>query len=225
MSPKAIKQLEAIDVEIGLIIQQLAQTGILNETTIIVTSDHGFVNTTGVVFKPGVILASLGLTGGHGQDWIAFPICSSGNCAIYINPDAPENSSQLVDDAIKLMLKDDSFNITRVYNTTEVVELEAWKGSYAILELGFTQQMDDSVSDEVLSTGGELGVHGYDPTLPEMFASFVIKGPQIQVGKTIGMVDLIDIAPTVAYLLGFEMTPPVEGRVLTEVFLNSTLAK
>ena len=57
--------------------------------------------------------------------------------------------------------------------------------------------------DLVTLLPGHHGTHGYDPqTTPEMRASFFIEGPKIAPGKDLGIVDMRQIAPTLAKLLG-----------------------
>jgi predicted AlkP superfamily pyrophosphatase or phosphodiesterase len=53
------------------------------------------------------------------------------------------------------------------------------------------------------------GSHGYDPNLPEMGALMLAAGRGIPAGVRIGAVPMIDIAPTVAHLLGIE--PPLQS--------------
>jgi hypothetical protein len=57
--------------------------------------------------------------------------------------------------------------------------------------------------------------HGYLPTHPKMFTSVVLSGRGVKKGAAIGHVRSLDIAPTIAALLGITMKD-VEGRVLTE---------
>jgi len=60
--------------------------------------------------------------------------------------------------------------------------------------------------------------HGYLPTNPKMFTSLVLSGRGIRKGATLGHVRSLDVAPTIARLLGLEMKD-VEGRVLTEALV------
>jgi predicted AlkP superfamily pyrophosphatase or phosphodiesterase len=57
------------------------------------------------------------------------------------------------------------------------------------------------------------GMHGYLPSLPEMASSFFIAGAGIRHGQSLGEIDMRDIAPTIAALLGFEL-PSAEGKSL-----------
>ena len=49
--------------------------------------------------------------------------------------------------------------------------------------------------------------------MPELHASFFIAGPGIPAGKSLGEVDMRDIAPTLAAILGVRL-PRAEGRNL-----------
>jgi predicted AlkP superfamily pyrophosphatase or phosphodiesterase len=58
------------------------------------------------------------------------------------------------------------------------------------------------------------GAHGHDENLLELRATFVAWGAGIKVGAQLGEIQNIDVAPTIAHLLGLSLTP-VDGRVLT----------
>ena len=73
-------------------------------------------------------------------------------------------------------------------------------------------------SEAVFEPANYYGQHGYDPNLPELHAFFVASGEGIKEGVAIGPVDLVDIAPTVAKLLGFPPPKTAEGRVLEELW-------
>ena len=56
-----------------------------------------------------------------------------------------------------------------------------------------------------------FGQHGYDPRLPEMKAIFFAAGPNFK-RRTLKDVDNIDIAPTVAELLGIDPPKDSQGK-------------
>lgn len=56
------------------------------------------------------------------------------------------------------------------------------------------------------------GAHGYDASEPKMHAAFVAWGAGIRRGVVVDRIDTIDVAPTMASLLGLEMR--ADGRVL-----------
>ena len=57
------------------------------------------------------------------------------------------------------------------------------------------------------------GSHGHDPNLPDLHAAFVAWGAGIKSRVTLGEVSNIDVAPTIAKLLGFSI-PHAEGKPL-----------
>jgi len=60
------------------------------------------------------------------------------------------------------------------------------------------------------------GYHGYFASEADMDAAFVVAGRGIQSGLKIGWVDNIDVAPTIAHLLGHNLTKS-DGKVLTDI--------
>jgi predicted AlkP superfamily pyrophosphatase or phosphodiesterase len=49
------------------------------------------------------------------------------------------------------------------------------------------------------------GTHGYLPDRPEMRASFFIMGPNIAAGRNLGLIDMRQVAPTIAAILGVSL--------------------
>lgn len=60
------------------------------------------------------------------------------------------------------------------------------------------------------------GTHGHDPALPMMGSTFVAWGVGIRPGARLPEINSVDVAPTVARIMGLEMSD-VDGRVLTEI--------
>jgi predicted AlkP superfamily pyrophosphatase or phosphodiesterase len=59
---------------------------------------------------------------------------------------------------------------------------------------------------------GPTGAHGFDPELPEMGALFRAMGRGVPAGVRIGPQRAVDVAPTVARLLGIDPPRHAEGR-------------
>jgi predicted AlkP superfamily pyrophosphatase or phosphodiesterase len=59
---------------------------------------------------------------------------------------------------------------------------------------------------------GPWGMHGWDPALTSMHATFVVAGPGIRRGATIGTVANIDVYPFMAELLGLRPAAGIDGR-------------
>jgi hypothetical protein len=77
---------------------------------------------------------------------------------------------------------------------------------------------DSATDGEVVTSvpaGSTPGAHGYLNTEPAMNAVFVASGPGIRRGAKLGSIRNLDVAPTIAKLLGLKMNN-IEGKPLTE---------
>jgi predicted AlkP superfamily pyrophosphatase or phosphodiesterase len=54
----------------------------------------------------------------------------------------------------------------------------------------------------LVTRGTSGGMHGYPPTYPEMKSSFFLVGPSIPHGRSVNQIDMRNIAPTLARILG-----------------------
>jgi arylsulfatase A-like enzyme len=63
--------------------------------------------------------------------------------------------------------------------------------------------------------GWERGAHGFDPDLPDMGGIFFAMGLGITAGKKINNVHQLDIAPTVADILGIEAPAEAKNRPIS----------
>ncbi len=82
--------------------------------------------------------------------------------------------------------------------------------------------VDDSDGGEIIrparTDGTFRGSHGYLSDNPQMDALLLVWGNKIPRGKTIGVIENIDLAPTAAYLFG-EKFPHSDGKIRREIFL------
>ena len=62
------------------------------------------------------------------------------------------------------------------------------------------------------------GTHGHIPSKGEQ-PCLILSGPGVLEGKEISVAKVVDIAPTCAAILGFEM-PEADGRVLRELLVD-----
>jgi predicted AlkP superfamily pyrophosphatase or phosphodiesterase len=60
------------------------------------------------------------------------------------------------------------------------------------------------------------GSHGHDSSLPDLHATFVAWGAGIKPGVKLGEISNLDVAPTIAKLLGLDL-PHTDGKPLTAV--------
>jgi predicted AlkP superfamily pyrophosphatase or phosphodiesterase len=89
---------------------------------------------------------------------------------------------------------------------------------YAKDGYAFLQGLDGA--EVVRESKTYLGTHGYPNSDPELDGIFLASGYGIKRGGKVDRVTNLDVAPTIAELLGLPL-PNVEGRILTE-FLEAT---
>ena len=59
---------------------------------------------------------------------------------------------------------------------------------------------------------GRWGMHGWDPALPSMRAIFLALGPDVRAGTVIDAVDNVDVYPFMTELLGLQPAAAIDGR-------------
>jgi len=68
-----------------------------------------------------------------------------------------------------------------------------------------------TLTGPVVSSIKAGGTHGELPDLPEMLAAFFLVGPGVPAGKNLGLIDMRDVAPTLAKEAGLSL-PGADGK-------------
>jgi len=204
------------DAAVGLLVDAVDKLGLRDTTTFVVAADHGFHS---VHHKMNVrpVFERAGLTdrldlGGYG--WTL-----------------SIRKKDEFDDATDLPKLERAFaelqehpHIARIVRPEDFhglglpryEESKYARGQYLVLPDidTFLTVEENAPMERVLMEKPSHG-HGYLPTHPRMYTSLVLSGAGVKKGETIGHVSNLDIAPTIAYLLGLDM-PEMSGRVLEE---------
>jgi predicted AlkP superfamily pyrophosphatase or phosphodiesterase len=214
-SPEAIAAIETDDRQLARIFAQLEASGMSKDTTVIVASDHGFMNATTTV-RPGVLLREAGLVtmnpSGHVADWKATMVVNSGQAYVYVRDPADTSTRDAVRRIFSAKLADPSSGIGRIYEAAEIRSMGGDPDAFLAVEATPGYQMGPGYSDGYEAPSIYRATHGYDPRRPEMLASLLLYGPNVPHGTITGA-RLVDIAPTIAGWLGLPM-PDVDGRAL-----------
>jgi predicted AlkP superfamily pyrophosphatase or phosphodiesterase len=220
-SREALATLERIDALLGTLFAALPE-----EATVVVVSDHGFLPVKSEIHL-SALLRTLGLwqvetPAGGTLPWRAAVNPASGTAAIMLSPLATAEDRRKLDQAVALLLSDPVYGVGRAFRGPELAATGGFPGAYVVLE---------ARPGYLFVRGGETlplvgpttygGTHGYDPRRPEMRASFLMRGPRVKRGQSLGLVRLLDVAPTVARVLGLELGQ-TEGRVMSVAFVPST---
>ncbi len=219
-SVPAKQALEKIDGYLGELFGALEQTGRWQSTSILVVSDHGFVAVDKVI-KPAVLMRAVGLLETNLQaeitSWQAAPWAAGGCLAIVPHPAASPDSHRKVLDLVNLLKSNPSYGVGRVYMGSELSQTGGFSPALAVLEARPGYFFSPEVQGQLVSPSDTRGMHGYGPGLAGLEAAFLVKGPGIKQTHRVETVRLLDLAPTIARILGMEFSG-AQGRVLEELF-------
>jgi predicted AlkP superfamily pyrophosphatase or phosphodiesterase len=196
-SPEAVATIEAIDRELGGLLEDLERSPEWRRTTLLVVSDHGFAPVDheirlGALFMKHGLIRSDG-EGGFTQVDVG-TISSGGSALVYVR-----NAHRR--GAIDAALAELGDRIARRIDHDELVTLggdpDASFALVAAPEHGFSDQR----TGEVVIPTAPRGAHGWPPSDPAMAASLIAFGPSIR-HVALGTIEMTDIAPTIARWLG-----------------------
>jgi hypothetical protein len=202
----------AVDDEIGRLVECLRDRDMLAHTALVVLGDHGATSVHSVVF-PNIAMAAAGLltpdqVGAHVIQWDALVRSNGGSAFVYARgADDAVLARQVLDD---LAARTQAF---RIVSAEEMLrrgaDPAAWFGLEA--EPGFI--FGDAARGIAIEPFGGKGGWGYFPGTPAMDSGFVAWGPGLRRGVRLPRMRLLDVAPTLAPLLGVSLEG-VDGRIL-----------
>ncbi|MCS6861342.1 MAG: alkaline phosphatase family protein, partial [Abditibacteriales bacterium] len=214
-APPVKAAFERVDAQIGRIIEATRKAGIAEETTFIVTGDHGFaaVHTR---INPNVLLREKGWlvsSGNRVQDWQAMVHADGGAAAVFVKD---QSLTPRVRSLLEKASKDDKgVTLFRVVERKELDALGALPTAAFALEASEGYYFGETWEGPFITKNpGAKGTHGYHPHKPDMDTGLIISGRGVARGKVLERIHLIDIAPTAARLLGVRL-PQAEGKALT----------
>jgi len=141
------------------------------------------------------------------------PWNDGGSAAIVLHDPADAAIKAKVAALLKQLQADPHYAIAQVLDHDQLVARGGTpKTSWFVLfKLG--SEMADTPEAPVDAPSRRRGMHGYDTALPEMRSTFLIAGKGVPAGKSLGSIDMRDIAPTLAALLGVRL-PQAQGHAL-----------
>ena len=215
-SAEACADLEAID---GMIARLARQEFAINPSSIVViVSDHGFMNITPYV-NLAIPFMQAGLAEGSMNpvtkaleisSWKAEPWMAGGMAAIMLNdknggPDDHATGSQ-VHDLLTELAADPANGIAEILDRDDLHKRGAFPDAAFLVVFKPGYYSGTALSGSLITPiPGARGSHGFSPEYPEMRASFFAVGAGIAHHRDLGVVDMRQIAPTVAKMLHVAM--------------------
>lgn len=197
----------------------LDAAGIRERTTVFVVSDHGFMATPKTL-QPNVVLRQAGLLTIEGAQ------ITTARAQVI-----PEGGTGMVYLTVPGSVEEDRKKVIELFRDREGIAAIITPEAFGKLGLPMPRdypQMADLIlvakddygigasatgDDYVVKSETTVGMHGYPSTNPRMNATFIASGAGIRPAKTAESVDNIDVAPTIARLLGVALKS-ADGKVI-----------
>lgn len=213
--------LKNMDAKVGDICRAVRDAGIWSCTNIVITADHGQLDTTRTI-HPNVILAEAGYirTGESGEflDWDAWCQHVGMSALVYLKDPADDRLCAAVKQLFAERAAREDCGIASIYSAEDAAA-DGFAGAFSLV-----LNTDGQSAFELNWTGpymvshpeGQLkGSHGFHPDFgPRPF--FLGCGPAFVPGATLEHGQLIDGAPTYAKILGVDL-PQAQGTALDEL--------
>jgi predicted AlkP superfamily pyrophosphatase or phosphodiesterase len=211
-SPEADADLEALD---GMM-ARLTKAAVAADPSavVVLVSDHGFMKITHLVnlyvpfLQAGFIQATItpATKAPVIGSWKAEPWGAGGMAAIMLHDPNDHATEQQVRAMLDKLAADPANGIAKILDREAMKQRGAFPDAafLVVLKPGYYTGAATR-GDLVTVVPGSRGSHGFSPEYPEMHSSFFAVGAEIARHRDLGVVDMRQIAPTVAKILKVQM--------------------
>jgi hypothetical protein len=200
-NPRRGRAIAVSDLAVSLVLEVIERNKMWEETTIIVTGDHGNTEVHTQV-RPNVWLVEAGLRGQKldSQPWRATFHALGGSAFLRV---------RVLEDiaAVRKALEPHAGTTFTIVERDELDRLGADPASPFALAAKPGFVIDDRVEGPAMQPNPGMS-HGHHPDLPDMQTGFVARGAGIRRGAVAPEMPLTCIAPLVAELLGLDFEAP-----------------
>ncbi len=214
-SAEAVRILERLDAVVGQV-REAAEKLRPGRAYVAVVSDHGFTNYDQQLnLFPSFRAANLFTVDDHQAitDWKAMPWVTGGSAAIVLKDPEDAVTREQVRSLLANLEADPANGIDRILDAEELHKRGGFPNSAFFLSLKSGWRTGTSLNGPVVSKVKPGATHGELPDVPELRAAFFLVGPAVPPGKNLGVIDMRDIAPTLAKEAGLALTS-ADGKPL-----------
>jgi len=203
--------LEAVDAIVGTVWQAAVRAD--PRTVVCVVSDHGFARVDKTVHI-NTVLREAGLIELDGEGKLkSWRAIAWGSGAVMLNDPNDNEARRAAATALQKLADNPANGVVKIIDGAEAKNMGGFPDAAFVVFVKPGWTIGGSFEAPVLRTTAVGGTHGLWRGLPEMDASFFVTGPGIPRGKVADRIDMRDIAPTLAALLGVSL-PAAEGKNL-----------
>jgi predicted AlkP superfamily pyrophosphatase or phosphodiesterase len=204
---------------VGDVVESVRRAGIEERTTFVITTDHGFKRVEKVIY-PGIVLRQRGLAQLVGQKFVGGDVSTlpmGGMCLVFVNQ--PTRKAELGPKIREIFGSLEG--VAEVVDADDAPRLgmptareNAGMGDFILFaKSGYAFQSGATGDEAVAVSQNYRGTHGYRADDSELDGIFLAVGRGVKSGVRLGRISNLDVAPTVARLLGIRMEG-FEGKVL-----------
>ncbi len=210
-----------MDKRLGDIIGAVQEAGTMEDTTFLVVGDHGQINVRYKV-KLNQLLKAEGLIYEEKgeMEWRAYLQSAGGAAYLHIRENDVE-AEKLALSILRKVEKEGSYGIEKIYNRNEMDELHADTSYNYMLEAKsgyyFVDDLEGPTIVDLEEGGKKYATHGFSPDKPNYRCNLIVSGEKVKKEYQMGEIEMVDLAPTMAKILGIEFTN-CDGRSLDEIF-------
>jgi predicted AlkP superfamily pyrophosphatase or phosphodiesterase len=214
------------DLMFGAIVDALKTLGLYEDTTFVITSDHGQTPVDHLC-SPNVLLVRDGLVrlneDGSIRDYDAIFHSAAHSAFVYLKDPDDASLKERVQKLLRRYQAEEPVGFGEILTADEVKARYRNAGDFSFMIEGadgysFTSKTaaelvvakaDNSNYKYACSTHGHMPEKGPKP-------AFILSGPGVKKGARLSGCSIVDEAPTIAKLLGFDM-PSADGKPLCEL--------
>jgi predicted AlkP superfamily pyrophosphatase or phosphodiesterase len=204
------------------LMETVKAAGLADRTTFFVTADHGFADFSKNI-NPIVLLRSKGWATTAGNNVVDSKVqfVAEGGAGMFYIRDTAQREAIMAELVPALKAIE---GVEAVYATSEFAQIGHLSPDknphepdiFVAAKEGYNFAENPASKELVVATGTVKGTHGNSARNPAMDATFVAWGAGIKAGTKLGRIRNVDVAPTMAAILGVKMEN-VDGRVLKEI--------
>jgi predicted AlkP superfamily pyrophosphatase or phosphodiesterase len=208
--------LERLDTLVGSL-RAAAEKAAPGAATICIVSDHGFATVAHDVNLYAAFLAAglFSIDADHKiSSWKAMLWPAGGTAAVMLADPEDQVVRGRVQDLLTQLAADPQNGIERIWTHEEIAADRGFPQAAFLVAFKVGYEIAYAFTPPLVTAPANLGMHGYPPEYPEMRSSFFLVGPGIPAGRALGSIDMRQIAPTLAKILGAPL-PDAELAPLT----------
>lgn len=215
-SKEALDTLSILDDYIGELVS-IAKNIVGDNLVVCLVSDHGTIDNTHNI-HPNVVFFENGLikaTNGKVTDWDVWSHRSGGTAEVRLKDPTDSKIKKRVEEILRTLEKDPNSGIEKLLTHDEAVNKRHGFSlcDFVILAKRGYEIRDDFDSSYVTEKVTQKAQHGFDENYEEMLAFYGIAGPRIPKNHDLGHVQLVDVMPTLASVMGF-IANDAQGEIL-----------